>query len=184
MNLNPIRVEPDQNEAHRREPRGSTRISGTVPATPPTQGRHPRKAFRPGWLRILLLAAVGSITVGTCAVACDRRSSGRRTDQTEEFVKAQTKTTRMKVERVLDAVQEYQADPDTKATGPDGCPHSLSVLVPERVKADMIKDAWNQPLKIACQGQKICIYSVGKNKRDENGGGDDIKACTEEAGEE
>jgi Tfp pilus assembly protein PilN len=88
------------------------------------------------------------------------------------------------VQRVLDATQEHLADPDTKKQGESECLQSLNVLVPERVKADMIKDAWNQPLKIACQGQKICIYSIGKNKRDENGGGDDIKACTEEAGEE
>jgi general secretion pathway protein G len=98
--------------------------------------------------------------------------------------RSEIKTTRMKVQRVLDAVQEYMADPDTKQAGDSDCPGGLQVLVPERVKADMIKDAWNQPLKIACQGQKICVYSIGKNKRDENGGGDDIKACTEEAGDE
>jgi len=98
--------------------------------------------------------------------------------------RSEIKTTKMKVQRVLDAVQEYQADPDTKKQGDSDCPQSLNVLVPERVKADMIKDAWNQPLKLACAGEKICVYSVGKNKRDENGGGDDIKACTEEAGEE
>jgi prepilin-type N-terminal cleavage/methylation domain-containing protein len=98
--------------------------------------------------------------------------------------RSEIKTTRMKVQRVLDAVQEYQADPDTKQQGDGDCPSSLQVLVPERVKPDMIKDAWNQPLKIVCQGPKICIYSIGKNKRDENGGGDDIKACTEDAGDE
>jgi prepilin-type N-terminal cleavage/methylation domain-containing protein len=94
--------------------------------------------------------------------------------------RSEVKTTRMKVERVLDAVQEYQA---ANRKGDGDCPVDLSVLVPERVKSDMIKDAWNQPLKIACQGEKVCVYSIGKNKRDENGGGDDIRACTQGAGE-
>ena len=94
--------------------------------------------------------------------------------------RSEVKTTKMKVQRVLDAVQEYMADPDSGSEG--NCPQDLKVLVPDRVKSKMLKDAWNRPLKIQCQGEKICVYSVGRNKRDENGGGDDIKACTEGSG--
>ncbi len=96
--------------------------------------------------------------------------------------RSEIKTTKMKVQRVLDAVQEYMADPDSGHEG--NCPADLKVLVPERVKSKMLKDAWNKPLKIQCSGEKICVYSFGRNKRDENGGGDDIKACTETGGNE
>lgn len=91
--------------------------------------------------------------------------------------RSEVKTTQMKVQRVLDAVQEYMADPDSGHQG--ACLQDLNVLVPERVKRDMLKDAWNQPLKITCSGENICVYSIGRNRNDENGGGDDIKACTE-----
>lgn len=94
--------------------------------------------------------------------------------------RAEVKTTKMKVQRVLDAVQEYMADPDSGTEGQ--CPQDLKVLAPDRVKHKMLKDAWNRPLKVQCQGEKICVYSSGRNKRDENGGGDDIKACTEGSG--
>ncbi len=96
--------------------------------------------------------------------------------------RSEIKTTKMKVSRVLDAVQEYMADPDSGHEG--DCPQDLEVLVPERVKSKMIKDAWGNDLKIQCSGADICIWSNGPNKRDENGGGDDIKACTEGGGEE
>lgn len=96
--------------------------------------------------------------------------------------RSEIKTTKMKVQRVLDAVQEYMADPDSGHQG--NCVTDLKVLVPERVKKDMLKDAWNQPLRITCAGERICVYSVGRNKSDENGGGDDIKACTETDGKD
>lgn len=96
--------------------------------------------------------------------------------------RSEIKTTKMKVQRVLDAVQEYMADPDSGHQG--NCVQDLNVLVPERVKKDMLKDAWNSPLKITCSGERICVYSIGRNKSDENGGGDDIKACTETGGKD
>jgi len=94
--------------------------------------------------------------------------------------RAKVKTTKMKVSRVLDAAQEYMNDPDSGSEGK--CPQDLGVLAPDHVKRKMLKDAWSRPLKIQCQGEKICVYSSGPNKRDENGGGDDIKACSESSG--
>lgn len=121
-------------------------------------------------IEIMVVVLIMGLIMGTVGFAVFRY-----------FRRSQVKTTRMKVKRVLDAVQEWQSDPDVQNKGEANCPGNLTELVPDRLKKDMVKDAWNKPLKISCQGQKICIWSGGANKRDENGGGDDIKACTEEA---
>jgi prepilin-type N-terminal cleavage/methylation domain-containing protein len=123
-------------------------------------------------IEIMVVVLIMGLIMGTVGFAVFRY-----------FRRSQVKTTQLKVKRVLDAVQEWQADPDVQKKGDADCPGSLSELVPERLKRDMIKDAWNNKLRLTCQGTKICVYSNGQNKRDENGGGDDIKACTEEDGE-
>ena len=121
-------------------------------------------------IEIMVVVLIMGLIMGTVGYAVFRY-----------FRRSQVKTTRLKVKRVLDAVQEWRADPDVQKEGDANCPSELSALVPDRLKRDMIKDAWGKKLKITCQGEQICIYSSGRNKRDENGGGDDIKACTEEA---
>ncbi len=123
-------------------------------------------------IEIMVVVLIMGLIMGTVGYAVFRY-----------FRRSQVKTTQMKVKRVLDAVQEWQSDPDVQKQGDSGCPANLAVLVPDRLKKDMIKDAWNKPLKISCQGNKVCVWSGGANKRDENGGGDDIKACTEESEE-
>lgn len=92
--------------------------------------------------------------------------------------RGEKKTTQMRVERVLNALQDWMHDPDVHKEGDRDCPADLNVLVPDFVKPKMLKDAWSKPLRIICQGEKVCVYSAGPNKRDENGGGDDIKACS------
>ncbi len=91
------------------------------------------------------------------------------------FRRAQVRNTKMRVVRVLDAVQTYMAQP------PPGqearCPDDLRILAQEHVKAEMLQDAWNRPLRLVCTRERICVYSAGDNGTDENGGGDDIRAC-------
>ena len=124
-------------------------------------------------IEIMVVVLIMGLIMGTVGYAVFRY-----------FRRSQVKTTHLKVKRVLDAVQEYQNDPDLNKDGQSRCPE-LRQLVPSHLKKDMIKDAWGKPLRITCQGDKVCIYSSGRNKRDENGGGDDIKACSEEgAGEQ
>ncbi len=110
-------------------------------------------------IEIMVVVLIMGLIMGTVGYAVFRY-----------FRRSQVKTTQLKVKRVLDAVQEWQSDPDVRNKGEANCPSNLSELVPDRLKRDMVKDAWNKPLKISCQGQKVCIWSSGANKRDENGG--------------
>lgn len=91
------------------------------------------------------------------------------------FKRAQVKTTTMRVTRVLDAVQTHMAQP------PPGeesrCPDDLRILAKEQIKPELLQDSWRRPLRLVCTNEQICVYSLGENGNDENGDGDDIRAC-------
>lgn len=123
-------------------------------------------------IEIMVVVLIMGLIMGTVGYAVFRY-----------YKRSQIKTTKLRVTRVLDGVQEWRADNSTKSDGGGNCPGSLGELVPSHFKKDMVRDAWGKELKISCQGERVCIWSNGPNKRDENGGGDDIRACTEE-GEE
>jgi prepilin-type N-terminal cleavage/methylation domain-containing protein len=91
------------------------------------------------------------------------------------YKKAQVRTTKMRVLRVLDVVQGYMAHPPPGQAS--RCPDELSVLAGEHVKPELLRDAWRRPLRLTCTDERICVYSLGDNGTDENGGGDDIRAC-------
>lgn len=122
-------------------------------------------------IEIMVVVLIMGLIMGTVGYAVFRY-----------FKRSQIKTTKLRVIRVLDGVQEWRADNSTTGTGGGrgNCPGSLNELVPSHFKKDLVRDAWGRELKISCQGEKVCIWSSGPNKRDENGGGDDIRACTEE----
>ncbi len=115
-------------------------------------------------IEIMVVVLIMALIMGTVGFAVFRF-----------FKRAQRRTTKMRVVRVLDAVQVYMAHP------PPGeqqrCPDDLSVLSAEHVKRDLLLDAWRNPLRLVCTDERICVYSVGENGTDENGGGDDIRAC-------
>lgn len=136
------------------------------PGQPPLQGVPPANTGLPVWTIILIVVLAIGAAGGIIYLVLGRTDRAKEVEATKE-----------RVQLVLDAVQEYMADPDSGHWG--SCVQDLGVLVPDRIKPDMLKDAWNQPLKITCSGENICVYSIGRNKNDENGGGDDIKACTE-----
>ena len=91
------------------------------------------------------------------------------------FKRAQVKTTKMRVVRVLDGLQTFMAQPPPGQEG--RCPDDLRILANEQIKPQMLQDAWNRPLILVCTDEKICVYSAGENGRDEGGGGDDIQSC-------
>ncbi len=123
-------------------------------------------------IEIMVVVLIMGLIMGTVGYAVFRY-----------FKRSQIKTTKLRVTRVLDGVQEWRADSNTQGDGGGNCPGSLDELVPSHFKKDMVRDAWGKKLKISCQGEKVCVWSSGPNKRDENGGGDDIRACTEESDE-
>jgi hypothetical protein len=98
----------------------------------------------------LVVGVVGVVGVGVIFFTLDRYTK-----------RSQVKVTQLKVRRVLDAVQEWKADPDVQKKGDADCKGSLSELVPDLFKEDMIKDGWNNKLKLTCQGTQICVYSYG-----------------------
>jgi general secretion pathway protein G len=123
-------------------------------------------------IEIMVVVLIMGLIMGTVGYAVFRY-----------YKRSQIKTTKLRVTRVLDGVQEWRADNSTKSDGNSNCPASLNELVPSHFKKDLVRDAWGKELKISCQGEKVCIWSSGPNKRDENGGGDDIRACNEESDE-
>ncbi|MCD6498130.1 MAG: type II secretion system protein [Deltaproteobacteria bacterium] len=88
---------------------------------------------------------------------------------------AQKKTSRATVDTVVKAIWKWSQDEAENGDSDRTCPEKLDVLVPEYIKSKRsIKDAWGKRLKFRCDGDRICVYSLGPNKKDDGGGGDDI----------
>ena len=88
---------------------------------------------------------------------------------------AQKKTTRATVDTVVKAIWKWQQDEADEGDSDATCPDNLNALVPEYVKSKRsLKDAWGKRLHFRCDGDRICVYSSGPNKKDDGGHGDDI----------
>ncbi len=88
---------------------------------------------------------------------------------------AQKKTTRATVDTVEKALWKWQQDEAENSDSDQVCPESLDVLVPEYIKSKRsLKDAWGRRLRFRCDGENICVYSFGPNRKDDGGRGDDI----------
>lgn len=116
-------------------------------------------------IEIMVVVLIMGLIMGTVAIAVFR-----------QLERSRVKTTRLHLARTLDAVQEWMADPEAGAAV-GRCPESLQVLVPERVKAALLRDGWGRPLALQCDEERLCVTSLGSNGRDEQGGGDDLQAC-------
>lgn len=95
---------------------------------------------------------------------------------------AQEKTTKTTIDTVVKSLWKWSQDEAESADSAETCPSSLDALVPEYIKTKRtLKDAWGKRLHFRCVGDAFCVWSSGPNKRDENGGGDDIKSdgCSE-----
>lgn len=86
------------------------------------------------------------------------------------------RSTKVLLSVVLERVHEWRGSNDDA----EDCPRNLRMLVPEYLKKNMLRDAWGGRLKIKCFGAKVCVYSAGPNRREERGGGDDVRACSVE----
>lgn len=89
---------------------------------------------------------------------------------------AQERTTKTTVDSVSNALWKWSQDQVHSVHGSgETCPQSLEVLIPEYIKSrQTLRDAWGTPLNFRCEGDTFCVWSSGRNKRNENGGGDDI----------
>ena len=95
---------------------------------------------------------------------------------------AQKKTTRTTIDTVVKSLWKWSQDQAMEAESDETCPSTLDVLVPEYIKSKRtLKDAWGKRLNFRCVGDTFCVWSCGPNKRDDGGGGDDIKSegCSE-----
>ncbi len=89
---------------------------------------------------------------------------------------AQERTTKQTVDSVANALWKWSQDQVHSVHGSgETCPDNLEVLLPEYIKSrQTLRDAWGTPLNFRCEGDTFCVWSSGRNKQNENGGGDDI----------
>ncbi len=90
--------------------------------------------------------------------------------------RSQIQVSRMRARQGLEAIMARIVD--LGPNEPQGCPPNLRMLVPKYLKVDGLKDAWGNRLRVRCEPRRACVYSVGKNGKDEKGGGDDLQQCS------
>lgn len=70
-------------------------------------------------------------------------------------------------------------------------PNGLASLSPWLVSKSRLRDLWGRGFRVHCRvggpgtakvpdAKTLCVYSIGKNGKDEKGGGDDIEICIHE----
>jgi general secretion pathway protein G len=116
-------------------------------------------------VEIMVVVAIIGMIMGAVAVGA-----------MSQLEKAKVKNTRMIIHTVQEALVHYATD------NTDSCPKALSELVSQKYLTKDPKDDWGQPLMYACPsthgGDSADVWSKGKNKQDESGGGDDIASWT------
>ncbi len=122
-------------------------------------------------IEIMVVVMIMGLIMGSVGVAVFRW-----------YRSAQEKTTKTTIDTVVKSLWKWSQDEAESGDGADTCPSSLEVLVPEYIKSKRtLKDAWGKQLNFRCVGDSFCVWSSGRNKRDEGGGGDDITSdgCSE-----